>query len=130
MEIKMEERKEIQDKLQSLTLHAALTDQFFENIKETLIEIKKSQDMMVQIMSDQSRQKEKNKGFDSSIHRLNSESVENRKAIADNKDSLAVNREAITVNRIKPAAVGATSGGGVAGLVWLIAEYAPKLFGG
>ena len=96
MDITMDEVKDIKDGLQKLEVHAAKTDMI-------LIQIQETQRLMVGILDNQSRQKEKNKGFDSSVHRLNQESIEHTKAIAINEKAIAENDKKIAVVMTKYA---------------------------
>ena len=82
MEIPMDDVKEIKEGMHKLDIEYA-------KMSMVLIGIEKTQSQMVEIMDNQSRQKEKNKGFDSSIHRLNNESLDHAKAIAANEKTIA-----------------------------------------
>jgi ABC-type Fe3+-hydroxamate transport system substrate-binding protein len=110
MDIKMTEINEIRHELQSLAVQSAKTSVTLNQIQET-------QKMMAHILDNQSRQKEKNKGYDSSIERLNKESMANRDAAESNKLKLSV-------IIAKAAAISAP----LSGALLLLIEFASKHF--
>ena len=117
MEITMDEVKDIKYELQKLEVHAAKTDVILLQIQET-------QRLMVGILDNQSRQKEKNKGFDSSVHRLNQESIEHTKAIALQDKAIAENDKKIAVIMTKYASY-ASILVAVAGIAYELLKSAP-----
>jgi len=112
MDIKMSEINEIRHELQNLAVQSAET-------RVTLTQIQETQKLMAHILDNQSRQKEKNKGYDSSIDRLNRESMANRDAAESNKLKLSV-------IIAKAAAISAPISGGIL----LFVEFASKHFVG
>lgn len=118
----MSEIDGIKDKLGELAIHAALSDQAQKTMQKTQDDLLESQKTMIEILGNQSRQKEKNKGFDSSTHRLNQESIQHGKDIAANKDAIAANKLSLAVIIARSTVISAP----VAGILVMIFEYATK----
>ena len=119
MDIEMSDIDRIKDELQDLTKRSVRTETILERMEET-------QKLMAQVLDNQSRQKEKNLGFDTSIHRLNRESIKNREDIDANKDLITENKIGLAVSIAKSAAINAPAAGILVGLL----DYASKHFVG